>query len=147
MKRKNSIYSIGIALTMVVLCSCAAIGQSITTQKMYTIMAEEKTPIQIKVSFNAKGDVEVIERCYGENECKPLELMSLSTDFLYSCVPVAGKRVDGTEVKLPNASGELVIYDCEPVTDTEPGELTIYKAGDNTSCPIKIHNRWVDPCK
>lgn len=152
MNKAKKLFSMGVLLTIFTLFTCHVFaGQPASASALYrtttTFIVKAETDIHVKVTFDQTGNVVLVERCFSKNECE--EVKPKDQREVYSCVLLEdGEKPTGTVVKLKHyATGKDRPYDCEYVTATEPGELVMYKAGNNTSCPFFINGRKYDPCK
>lgn len=153
MKRTDMMFSFGVVLSIVVFCSCNAIGGAPSlnrTQTGFTVLAgrDNTQKVQVLLTFDQSGQIKTVERCIEDKPCEEIKLVELDRVFFYSCVPL-GKdhKPEGTVTALPDPSGNSMQYDCQNITATEPGEPVIFKSGKNTSCPMIINGRACDPCK
>jgi hypothetical protein len=153
MNRTAKYFSIAVVLSILTFCTYCAFADKTapalnqTTTGFTVVLPESKIPIKILVTFNQAGTEFKVERCLPNKPCEELELRDQRE--LYSCVPLDdSEKPDGTVVILKNPiTKKDQKYDCQYVTATEPNEPIIFKAGDNTSCPMMINGRYCDPCK
>ncbi len=153
MNRTAKFSLIAVVLSILTVCTyCAFAGRPApalnqTTTGFTVVLPESKKLVKILVTFNQAGTEFKVERCLPDKPCEELELRDQRE--LYSCVPLDdSEKPDGTVVILKNPiTKKDQKYDCQYVTATEPNKPIIFKAGDNTSCPMMINGRYCDPCK
>lgn len=154
MNRTGKVFSIAVLLFVFIFCTGDAFAAEPTpptlnrTTTGFTIaLPESRQAVKILVTSNQDGTEFMVERCLPDKPCEKLSLKDQRE--IYSCLPLKdGEKPGGTTVTLTNPTiGKDQPYDCQYVTATEPGEPVIFKAGENTSCPMIINGRYCDPCR